>query len=103
MAVWMHYTQSLRDAGVLLHGAPLYGVDTATTVRVRDGQHQVVDGPYAETKEFLAGYYLLECPDREAALKHAARMPNLEYGSTEVRPVLEYGIATADQAAPMQA
>ena len=61
--------------------------DTATTVRERDGQTQFTDGPFAETKEFLAGYYLVDCPDLDTALDHASRMPNIAYGSVEVRPI----------------
>ena len=95
MEAWFEYTQSLQDAGALLHGAPLESVESATTVRVRDGETQIIDGPFAETKEFLAGYYLLECPDLDAALAHAARIPNIHYGSTEVRPVVELGAVGA--------
>ena len=67
----------------------LHGTETATTVRVRDGETQIIDGPFAETREFLAGYYLLRCPDLEAALDHASRLPHLAYGSAEIRPVME--------------
>jgi hypothetical protein len=81
------YTQSLRDAGVFAGGDALERPDTATTVRERDGQTQFTDGPFAETKEFLAGYYAINCPDLDTALEHAARMPNIAYGSVEVRPV----------------
>jgi hypothetical protein len=81
------YTRSLQDAGVLLGGDALERADTATTVRERDGQTQFTDGPFAETKEFLAGYYLVDCPNLDTALDHASRMPNVGYGSVEVRPV----------------
>ncbi len=82
------YTQSLMDAGVLVGGDALERVDTATTVRERDGQTQFTDGPFAETKEFLAGYYLLNCPDLDTALDHASRLPAVGFGgSVEVRPV----------------
>ena len=82
------YTQSLMDAGVLVGGDALERVDTATTVRERDGQTQFTDGPFAETKEFLAGYYLLNCPDLDTALDHATRLPAVGFGgSVEVRPV----------------
>jgi hypothetical protein len=84
---WDAYTQSLKDAGVFVAGDALERPDVATTVRVRDGQTQFTDGPFAETKEFLAGYYAIECPDLDTALDHASRMPNVSYGSTEVRPV----------------
>ncbi len=81
------YTQGLQDAGVLVGGDALEGPDVATTVRERDGQTQFTDGPFAETKEFLAGYYLVDCPDLDTALEHASHMPNVGYGSVEVRPV----------------
>src|SRR3984885_8546646 len=63
------YTQELQDAGVLVGGDALEGPDVATTVRERDGQTQFTDGPFAETKEFLAGYYLVDCPDLDTALR----------------------------------
>jgi hypothetical protein len=82
------YTQSLVEAGVLVGGDALERVDTATTVREHDGQTQFTDGPFAETKEFLAGYYLLNCPDLDTALDHATRLPAVGFGgSVEVRPV----------------
>ncbi|HUA04511.1 MAG TPA: YciI family protein [Solirubrobacteraceae bacterium] len=82
------YTQSLTDAGVLVGGDALERVDTATTVRERNGETQFTDGPFAETKEFLAGYYLLNCPDLDTALDHASRLPAVAFGgSVEVRPV----------------
>jgi hypothetical protein len=84
---WDAYTKSLQDAGVWVGGDALERPDVATTVRERDGQTQFTDGPFAETKEFLAGYYAIECPDLDTALEHASRMPNIAYGSTEVRPV----------------
>lgn len=84
---WDEYTKGLVDAGVLVAGDALERPDVATTVRERDGRTQFTDGPFAETKEFLAGYYLIDCPDLDTALDHASRMPNVGYGSTEVRPI----------------
>jgi hypothetical protein len=84
---WDEYTQGLQAAGVLVGGDALERPDVATTVRERDGQTQFTDGPFAETKEFLAGYYLVDCQDLDTALDHASRMPNITYGSVEVRPV----------------
>jgi hypothetical protein len=81
------YTEGLQDAGVLVAGDALEGVEIATTLRERDGEVQITDGPFAETKEYLAGYYLLDCPDLDTAMDHASRMPNLSYCSVEVRPV----------------
>jgi hypothetical protein len=84
---WDEYTKTLVDAGVLVGGDALERPDVATTVRERGGQTQFTDGPFAETKEFLAGYYLVDCPDLDTALEHASHMPHVGYGSVEVRPV----------------
>jgi hypothetical protein len=86
---WMAYTDSLQRAGVLVGGDALQGTDTATTVRVRDDETLVTDGPFAETKEMLGGYYLVDVPDLDAALQWAAKVPNAPYGSVEVRPLME--------------
>lgn len=86
---WAGYTKSLVDAGILRGGDPLAGTTSATTVRVRDGRRLVTDGPFAETKEVLGGYYLLECDDLDTALDAAARCPGAVYGSVEVRPLAE--------------
>ena len=98
-ARWFDYTESLKEAGVHVGGEALQPVESATTVRVRDGETQVIDGPFAETKEILAGFYMLDCPDLDTALEHAARMPNIHYGSTEVRPVLDLSQAMGEAAA----
>jgi hypothetical protein len=63
----------------------------ATTVRVRDGETQITDGPFAETKEYFAGYYLIETPDLDVVLEWAARIPSATYGSVEVRPLWGQG------------
>jgi hypothetical protein len=89
--LWAQFDQSLRDAGLLLGGDALHPVDAATTVRVRDGETEILDGPFAVTKEYLAGYYLLECADLDEALQQAARVPLARYGSVEVRPVVDMG------------
>jgi hypothetical protein len=91
MPRWDAFTQSLVDAGLLVGGEQLHPTDAATTVRVRDGETQITDGPFAVTKEFLAGYYLLDAPDLDTALEHAARVPHIHYGSVEVRPVVDRG------------
>ena len=90
MEAWMGYSGALREAGVHLGENPLQGLDTATTVRVRDGETLISDGPFAETKEMLGGYYLVDLPTREAAVEWAARVPNAPYGSVEIRPIMEY-------------
>jgi len=85
LPLWTEITASLRDAGVLIANNPLHPVQSATTVRVRDREVELTDGPFAVTKEVLAGYYLLECRDLDEALRHAARFPTARYGSVEVR------------------
>jgi hypothetical protein len=89
LPLWLEVTESLREAGLLVANAPLHPVDTATTVRVRDGDTEITDGPFAVTKEILAGYYVLECADLDEALRHAARLPMASYGSVEVRPIVD--------------
>jgi hypothetical protein len=81
------YGQKIKDSGHFITGAPLHPVHTATTVRVRNGQVAVTDGPFAETKEALAGFYLIECADLDAALAWARRIPSARQGRIEVRPV----------------
>jgi hypothetical protein len=76
-----------REAGVVIGGDELGPTRSATTVRVRDGQTDVTDGPYAETKEALGGYFLLECSSMDEALDWAARIPAAKHGAIEVRPV----------------
>ena len=78
-----------RARGVLVAAEPLHPVDTAATVRVRNGKVSVTDGPFAETKECLAGFYLLEARDLNEAIQMAARIPPAREGSIEVRPVRE--------------
>ena len=77
----------MRDAGVFVAGNELGPTSSATTVRVRDGKQLVSDGPYAEVKEALGGYYILDCPSFDDALDWAARIPTASHGAVEVRPV----------------
>ena len=79
---------SLREAGLLVGVQRLHSTESATSVRVRDGETEITDGPFAVTKEVLAGYYVLECADLDEALKQAARMPMARWGTIEVRPVM---------------
>jgi hypothetical protein len=81
---------SLREAGLLVGVQRLHSVQSATSVRVRDGQTEIIDGPFAVTKEVLAGYYILECADLDEALQQAARLPMAVAGwaTIEVRPVM---------------
>jgi hypothetical protein len=88
-AVYARYTafaDAAREAGVLADGAELAATSTATTVRVREGETLVIDGPFVESKETLGGYFLLECDSLEAAVDWAARIPGAEIGAIEVRP-----------------
>jgi hypothetical protein len=87
MGAYMAYTDAMKTAGVWVAGDRLRPAATATTVRVTDGKTQVLNGPYAETREQLGGYYLIEAPDLDAALSWASRCPGAGYGTIEVRPV----------------
>jgi hypothetical protein len=80
--------RSLREAGVLVNVKALRSPESATTVRVRDGDAEIVDGPFAVTKEVLAGFYLVDCADLDEALALAARIPPASWGTVEVRPVV---------------
>ena len=86
-APYIAYTEALQKAGVIVGGDRLQPTGTATTVRVNDGKTQVLNGPYAETKEQLAGYYMIDVPDLDAALSWAARCPGAAHGTVEVRPL----------------
>jgi hypothetical protein len=83
-------TREMEAAGVLLGGEGLQPSSTATTVRVRDGERLLTDGPFAETRETLAGFYLVDVDELDAALAWAAKIPHAAVGSVEVRPVLVY-------------
>lgn len=87
VGAFMAYTEAAKSAGILVGSNRLRPTNTATTVRVADGKTQVLNGPYAETREQLGGYYLIDVPDLDAALSWAARCPGAEYGSIEVRPI----------------
>jgi hypothetical protein len=79
---------SLREAGLLVGVQRLRSVESATSVRVRGGETEITDGPFAVTKEVLAGYYILDCADLDEALEQAARLPMARWGTVEVRPVV---------------
>ncbi|HEY6570538.1 MAG TPA: YciI family protein [Candidatus Limnocylindrales bacterium] len=83
------FTRSLQESGMFLGGEALQDVANATSVTVRDGRRLVTDGPFAETKEHLAGFYLIEAPDLDAAIDAAARVPDAKIGTVEVRPILD--------------
>ena len=84
---WMELLDALSDEGVLLSHGRLMPVDSATTVRIRDRETQITDGPFAATKEMLAGYFAVACRDLDHALNVAGRVPAARYGSVEVRPL----------------
>jgi len=88
MAPWNAYTDWLREKGIYRAGDPLGPSSATTTIRVRDGQRLTTDGPFAETKEVLGGYYVVETDDYDLALEAAARCPGALYGSMEVRPIV---------------
>ena len=90
MAQYQVFDDQAGEAGVLIGGNALEAVSTATSVRLRGGQSELIDGPFAETKEQLGGYYLLECKDLDEALGWAAKIPSARYGTIEVRPVMVF-------------
>ncbi len=85
---WSAYIQALQQAGIVVNGDGLQPPYTATTVRVRDGKRIVQDGPFADSKEQLGGYFIIEVPDLDTALDWAARAPSAKSACVEVRPVL---------------
>lgn len=82
--------QELNASGHYLAASPLHPTSTATSVRVRDGKSIVTDGPFAETREQLGGYYMIECDTLDQAIEAARRIPSADTGSVEVRPVMEF-------------
>ena len=89
-AEYKTFTEEVQQAGALVGGDALHSVESATTVRVRDGKVQTTDGPFAETKEQLGGYYLLNCKDLDEAIAWAAKIPSGRFGSVEIRPVMVF-------------
>ncbi|MEA3216670.1 MAG: hypothetical protein QOJ19_2826 [Acidimicrobiia bacterium] len=84
------FSQSIAETGEMIAGDPLQGVDTATTVRVRNGKGVTTDGPFVETREHLGGYYLVDCLNLDRAIELAARIPDAALGAIEVRPLREF-------------
>jgi hypothetical protein len=91
MAAWSAYTKAMLDAGVMRGGNALKPAHTATTVRLHDDRRDVHDGPYADSKEELGGYFIIDVPDLDEALKWAARNPAARSGAVEVRPIMSMG------------
>jgi hypothetical protein len=85
---YYQFTEAIKTEGKYVGGNPLKPTSTATTVRVRDGKQMVTDGPFAETKEQMGGYYLVEATDLDDAIRIAARIPGAKMGSIEIRPIL---------------
>jgi hypothetical protein len=90
MADYLAFTKSIKESGNFKAGDALQPTHTATTVRVRDGKTSTTDGPFAETREQLGGYYLIEAKDLDEATRIAARIPSAKFGSIEIRPVVQY-------------
>ncbi|MBI3706859.1 MAG: YciI family protein [Proteobacteria bacterium] len=87
MPAYGAYTEAMTKAGVYVGGNRLQPTTSATTVRIADGKTKVLNGPYAETKEQLGGYYMIDVPDLDAAMSWAARCPGASHGTVEVRPI----------------
>ncbi len=89
MQGYIDATKVYEDAGIMRGGEALQHTSTATSIRIRDGKMETMDGPFAETKERLGGYYLLDCKDLDQAIEMAALIPDAKYGTVEVRPIME--------------
>lgn len=98
LGAYKAYMQAMQNAGVLRNSSGLKPTSAATTVRVANGKTQVLDGPYADTKEQLGGFHIIEVPDLDAAISWAARSPTALHGVVEVRPLWEGTMLTRDLA-----
>lgn len=87
---YMTYTDDIKSSGHFVAGDALEPTSTATTIRIRNGERVITDGPFAETKEQLGGYYLLECDSLDEAIEQASRIPSAKLGSIEVRPIMVF-------------
>jgi len=90
MGEYFAFTEGIRKSGQYLGGEALQSVQTATTVRIRNGKVSTTDGPFAETKEQLGGFYLIQAKDLNEAIQVAAKIPSARLGSVEVRPIMEF-------------
>jgi hypothetical protein len=88
MGAYKKATETFQKDGVMVGGDPLENASTATSIRVRNGKTETMDGPFAETKEQLGGYYIFDCKNLDDAIRYAAMIPTAEYGTVEVRPLL---------------
>jgi hypothetical protein len=100
IAAYDGFTESIKDNGAYRAGEALLPSSAATTVRIRDGQTLTTDGPFAETKEVLGGFYIVEAADLDEAIGYAARIPGAKTGSIEVRPIMEFSGAGEAGASP---
>jgi hypothetical protein len=89
MGEYFAYSAAIRDEGIFVDGNALQGREEARTVRVRDGERLVADGPFAETKELVGGYYVVDCATLDQAIDAAARIPSARFGAIEVRPIAQ--------------
>ncbi|HYO81726.1 MAG TPA: YciI family protein [Bryobacteraceae bacterium] len=90
MQAYFSFTEEIGKAGIMVAGEALHPTSTATTVRIRDGKLTTTDGPFAETREQLGGYYVLECSNLDEAIQWASKIPHAGYGSIEVRPIVDF-------------
>lgn len=93
MAGYFALNEQMKADGVMVAGEALKGIETATSLRIKSGKVETMDGPFAETREHLGGYYIVNVPDLDAALKYAALIPAAHYGTVEVRPLMDYNPA----------
>ncbi|GAB5506864.1 MAG: YciI family protein [Rhizobiaceae bacterium] len=93
MAGFFAANEQMKADGVLCEGEGLQGVETATSLRIKSGKVETMDGPFAETREHLGGYYVVDVPDLDGALKYAALIPSASFGTVEVRPLMDYNPA----------
>ena len=92
IADFVSYTHEIQNSGARKAGEALQPTSTATTIRLRDGKRMTTHGPFAETKEQLGGFYLIECDNLDEALDWAEKCPDARYGSIEVRPIMDFGL-----------
>lgn len=93
MAGFFEANEKMKAAGVLRSGEGLQGIETATSLRIKSGKVETMDGPFAETREHLGGYYVIDVPDLDTALTYAAMIPSAHFGTVEVRPLMDYNPA----------
>jgi len=91
MGEYFAFTQMIQESGEMVAGDPLHGIETATTVTVLGGEVVTTDGPFAETKETIGGYYVVDVPDLDRAVELASKIPDARTGKIEVRPIMEIG------------